>query len=169
VVPGDADKPDAALEVGRVDDPQITVINRGSGLLREPRYTLALADLDNARWNDKGVLPVLRINVPTFSQNDWLKPGHGFGGFPIFDGQNRPEPMARIFGWASCSCPTCDIERYYYIYLVFGAEGWYYEIPEGRTFNRSFFNALFGKTRDEQASMLLAGIPVASRRPLSAP
>ena len=161
--------PDAALEITQVSDPHIALRNVGSTVLREPRYTLTLASLDTAKWGDNGILPVLRTNVANFTQNDWLRPGDGFGGFAMFDDGHKPLPMSRIFGWASCSCPTCARERWYLLYLVFGAEGWYYEIPKGESINRVFFNSLFGKSREDQDALLRVGIPLSDRKQLTFP
>jgi hypothetical protein len=158
---------DISLDVTHAADPSITVINSGQEILRDPRYSLALFDLDRASW-DKGVLPTLRTTPPIFTPNDWLRPGNGFGVYPIFE-SNKPAPGTRVFGWARCDCPACAGEKFYLIYLVFEQEGWYYEIPGGKSVNMEFFKGIFGKTKEEQESLLLTGIPAPLRKPLTLP
>jgi hypothetical protein len=55
------------------------------------------------------------------------------------------------------------------IYLVFEQEGWYYEIPEGQSVNMEFFKAVFGKTKEEQETFLVNGIPQSLRKQLTVP
>ena len=150
---------DVRLEFTQPLDPQISVRNAGTGLVREPRYNITLADLDKARWDGKGILPVLKTNRPSFSPSDWLRPGQGFGGYAMFDSTNKPPENSRLFGWATCTCPQCITERTYFVFVVFEKSGWYYEIPQGRGINRQFFNSLFGKGAKEQQSSLDTAIP----------
>jgi hypothetical protein len=131
---------------------------------------LGLFDLDRVTW-ENGVLPALRTNTPTFTQNDWLKPGQGFGGYPMFLESNKPAPLSRVFSWARCDCPTCVREKLYLMYLVVGKEGWYQEIPEGRSFNQESSTRSLAKpkTKEEQESRLLTGIPPQLRKQLTVP
>lgn len=153
------DRQDIRLEFTQPSDPQISVRNIGTAVVRGPRYNLTLASLDNAKWDDKGILPVLRTNQQSFSQNDWLRPGQGFGGYALFDSANRPPEGSRLLGWVSCTCPECITERAYLVFVVFGESGWYYEVPRGRSINRQWFNSLFGKSEEKQQQLLDAGIP----------
>jgi len=166
--PSTARPPDAVLEITHALDPGVSLRNKGGALLREPRYSLTLFDLDTAKWDEKGILPCLRTNIAVFTSSDWLRQGDGFGSFPMFDDSHKPRLGSRIFGWASCTCPACAKERAYLIYLTFGQKAWYYEIPTGQAINlKGFLNPLFGMPKEEQERMIQTAIPESVRQQVS--
>jgi hypothetical protein len=162
-IPKPASKPDAVLRFSDATEPSVSVYNSGTALLREARYSFGLFDLDNARFDNKGSVPVLRTYSPTFKDYDWLKPQTGFGSYRLFEDAFKPPPSTRIFGWGSCTCPSCETERNYLVYLVFSKEGWFYELPRGQGPNWDFIKLLIGRSKEEQEGIIDKSIPPSVR------
>jgi hypothetical protein len=105
--------------------PGLILFNASSTVVRDPSYSLVM-------WNlDKG-LPTSLPTVSVTESGRYLKPGQGMVE-PTLD---RPEMKSlisegnRIFGYASVDCPNCKRAKYYWLYIIYGKDSWYSEIPE---------------------------------------
>jgi hypothetical protein len=90
------------------------------------KYIVTLWNL-NAEENPKNPL---QIPVGTF---DFVRAGQ-FGGPENLFGpvESILHPNDRLFGSAAVSCPLCARGRTYWVYIVWGRGGWYWEVPEAR-------------------------------------
>lgn len=124
--PGLELRPELEAQFVAATSPGLILFNKSSVVVRDPSYSLVM-------WNlDKG----LPTSLPTVSLTEggrYLKPGQRMVE-PTLD---RPEmkPLIsegnRIFGFAYVDCPNCKRARYYWLYIVYGQDSWYSEIPEG--------------------------------------
>lgn len=116
--------PDLALVFSDPSSVVVTVLNRSKVVANGPAYFVALWDLDSA----PGLLSQ-PLQIPA-QRGDFVRAGEGWGpnmmmGIQAVSG--RVKTGDRIFGFASVTCPTCKLRRYYWLYIKQGSEGWYSE------------------------------------------
>jgi hypothetical protein len=90
---------------------------------------------------------------------------------PIFD---RPNVLSllkdndEVFGYMSVSCPECERERVYWVYVKWPKGGWYSEIPEGKSIDTRVMYSALPEIKKDSASAL-SFIPISSRKPIEVP
>jgi hypothetical protein len=124
---------DVGIEFVSPKDVAFRMVNLANTVLRDPKYSFILIDLDGPRivHTDAVDLPQI-LPIPTFSDSgDFLKPKGKFAPRPIVSTfpavAEIVKPGDRIFGAVTVTCPYCVKERHYWVYFVNGPGGWYYQ------------------------------------------
>jgi hypothetical protein len=132
------EKPDAAILVSNLRDISITVQNTSKVVLREPRYSVGIFDLDaGPPGSDR---TSLSVSIPSF-KDQWLRAGDGFGPYPLF--RSPPPAGHQLFGFIRATCPDCIAERQYWLSIVSGKSGWYGELGSGQVLEQRIMTDLF--------------------------
>jgi hypothetical protein len=155
--------PDAGIEIVNPRSPAVLIYNRAKSLLRDPRYVLYIWDLDAAL--KEGVRSSLLTFTPNF-KDQWLRRANGFGPWPFFETHPVPPVGHRLFGYVNATCPDCVTERTYWVYTVYGKDGWYGELPPARRFDSRMVAAVLDRAPDQQAEVLKR-LPIVRRLPIS--
>lgn len=158
-----AKKPDISIQVEYAAGFAVTLVNTGDVVLRDPKFSAVVWDLDIADRNDPLPVPVWAA-----TPNDWLRPGEGMGpqgvvGLPnVFALVKKGD---RIFGYIWASCPDCIRSKYYWVYEVVGQGGWYSELPAGQF---PATNTLFKMLPQLRTNLdgFLATLPASNRKPI---
>jgi hypothetical protein len=107
--------------------------NRSDLLAKDPRYVVSFWNLD-----EKAAFQ----GLPAFKRTDsgdFISPSKlGSGPYAVFDLYGPAAPLTlprlkhgdRLFGFASVDCSNCDTAACYWIYYVYGVEGWYNRVTE---------------------------------------
>ncbi|MBZ5696456.1 MAG: hypothetical protein LAN36_13990 [Acidobacteriia bacterium] len=130
-------RPDIGMEFVNPGDVAFRMVNLSKDVvLRDPKYTFVLVDIDGPRTvlKDGTSLPYI-LPIPAFSDSgDFLKGGQKFIPRPIVSTfpavQSIVKPNDRIVGTATVSCPDCIRDRRYLVFFVNGSGGWYCEIEK---------------------------------------
>ena len=154
--------PDAIIAIVNPSYPGVLLSNRGQSLMREPRYSVSIFDLDVPSVN--GTYVSLSADIPSF-KDGWIKPKENSGPYFLFIRGREPRAGDRLFGIARTTCPDCPTERMYWIYMIYREGGWYSELQKGKP-SRSILESIFGKPKDVQDSIIGAAIPVNVRMPI---
>jgi hypothetical protein len=124
------EKPDIHLALVYPKAFAIVLYNSSGVLLEKPKYAPGIWNLD--RLNESGNAPTLII--PVF-EGDWIRPHESMGPENVFDSplvKPAVKPGDRLFGFITVTCPTCLVNREYWVYEVFDEGGWYCELPKGK-------------------------------------
>ncbi len=160
--PAVAEKPDLGMALVYPNEPAIVFVNRSGVVLREPKYSPGIWNLDriNPETGGPKILP-----IPVES-GDWIRP-HGSQGPDAFIGQANAKQFwkdgDRLFGAVTVTCPTCVTTRTYIVYIVCGKGGWYSELLSPTTLTWSDLSKLAKSGVDD----FLANIPDSSRIQIS--
>jgi hypothetical protein len=128
-------------------------------LVTDPAYDIFIWDLDNP-----GV-QVLPVKTGYFFHELWIKKGQSSGPYAYM---SLPEVSAvvkrgdRLYGFMWGSCPTCVTTRAYWIYAIYGEDGWFAETAKGQypSLTKTFQNMEWIKKNTEA---YLANIPQSAR------
>lgn len=126
-------KPDIGMEFVGPGDVGFRMCNLSSALLRDPKYTLMLFDIDGPRKTfPNGTSVPDPLPIPTAIDHDFLRPGQKYLYRPIVSTfpavQSIVKSGDRIFGLGIVSCPYCVKDRAYWVYFIAGGGGWYSEM-----------------------------------------
>jgi hypothetical protein len=123
--------PDVRILFVQSDKPALVLENISTSKpAREIKYGGFLTNLS-------GDDPRKPLPIP-FESFDFLRPSGKSALEPIFE---RPmvAPLIKngdeIFGYVSVSCPECERERVYWVYVKWPDSGWSSELPQGQSVN----------------------------------
>jgi hypothetical protein len=159
------ERQDAGMYFVHPEDPAVIVYNRSNVILKDPRYSVIIWDLDGGK----------KDSLPTYSQpfkDQWLRrtgeSASAFGPWRIFETLSTPPKGQRLFGYSRVTCPDCIIERFYWIYTRYGEkEGWYGELPDGLAPDLKFIISLFDQSVAQQESSII-NVQIKERLPIKA-
>ncbi|MEO7975169.1 MAG: hypothetical protein ABIU84_16435, partial [Thermoanaerobaculia bacterium] len=144
------------------------VENCGSVVLREGKVSAFLVDLDQIRRADGG-FDALQVPTRGFERGDWIRAGAGLGPYGIGSLPAVKSVISsghRVAGYISVDCPECRSSRTYWVYWVVGHDGWYSEIPNGRSVSTGALGkSLAGLVSSPE--QFFTGIPAEARRPIA--
>jgi hypothetical protein len=156
------EKPDIMLGLTSPKEFLISMLDNSNVVLRDPKYELGIADLD---VNDSGLPKLLPIPV---SNGDWIRPHEALGPNFIFTPTIKEivKPGHRLFGFGMVLCPECKVNRCYWIYAVFGQDGWYSAMPDGFCPDVTKLMGVMQDVRDKGDTYLNSLVPPAIRTPI---
>lgn len=154
-------RPDIHLFVQHPADPMFRLVNPTTVLLREPKYQIALFDLDDPTTNGARSL---EIPVKVL---EWILPKSTIGPWTFSSLSQAAGAVPKshaVFGWISIQCPNCEQPRHYWILIKRGETAWYSEIPpdEWPSITRNL-GTIIKAGADQAASLLEELVPVEKR------
>lgn len=114
--------PDIGIWLFSPADPIFSLRNVSDAVLSDPKFFVAMFNLDG---ND--VRQPLKIPEQTLT-GEFIRPHEGLGlwslwSSPLVEAQYKLGD--RLFGFVEAQCPDCLADRYFWIYLVAGKNGWF--------------------------------------------
>jgi hypothetical protein len=123
-----ARQPDVTLRFVYPKSPNLQLMNTSTKTAREIKFAAAVWNIDLPERRDP-----LPIPISTF---DFLRAGQIGGPQAVFTSP-LVAPLVntgnRLLGSASVSCPDCNRGRTFVVSIVWGADGWYAELPEEKS------------------------------------
>lgn len=120
-------RPDVELILKNPQAPTLSIKNRSEVLAREIKWAFGI-------WNSRNLNQPIPIPSQTF---DWLKAGETSGPLKVVPSTSLADIHEGdiVFGSMAESCTECERGRTYLIYIDWGKEGWYAEVPQERKGN----------------------------------
>jgi hypothetical protein len=116
------ERPDVTLRLVYPKQPSLQLENISGVVARQIKYSFALWNLDKETKNP------LQIPVATF---DFIRAGQYGGPLNIFQPVESTLTIGnRIFGSIGVTCPNCIRGHTFWVYIVWGENGWYSEVPD---------------------------------------
>jgi hypothetical protein len=157
----------------RLDKPELTamIINPAApSLIINVLHTVARdVKADSVLWDvdreDKSLdsLPIYQVKY------DWIRTDQSGGPTDLMNlaDKNIAKTGHRIFGFVSIACPNCSHNKAYWVFWVYGQEGWYTEIPNGQYPDlKKLSDQIIPGIRQVGISVLSLIIPEVSRVPI---
>ena len=152
-------RPDVTLRFVYPEDPALVIVNGPKSVARDIKWNVTLWNAELPDRNDPLPIP--------FTTFDWLKPGGAGGPQDLFD-QAPVSPLLkqgdRLYGYASVDCPTCVGARSYFIYIIYGKNGWFSEVPK----NAPLRPTNFSRPIREYYLQYISKTPLSRRTPIRA-
>lgn len=127
-----AELPEGGLRFVHPELPMLVLDNNSSAIARDIKKMVGIWNADDLRTyvaGSSGDDP-LPIPVSTF---DMLRPHTSSGPESLFQPSVNAgyiKPGNRLIGSIGVICPTCSRGHTYVVYIVWGKEGWYAEVPQ---------------------------------------
>ena len=161
--PKQEEKPDVSLALVDISSVAVLVVNAGDMVVRDPKYSLLLWNLDLPDRQDP-------LPIPVTGLKDWVRPHENLGpqaAISLPTVQPLVQLGNRLLGYMSVSCPDCKRTKYYWVYVVAGQHGWYSELPDGKyPATNGLFRLIPGIRQRSDAESFFDDIPQASRIPI---
>ena len=150
--------PDVTLKLIYRELPALVLVNQGSSIAPDTKWTIALWNLALPERDDP-----LSIPVSTF---DWIKKNDASGPLNLFDA-TLVKPLIKagdhLFGSATVTCTDCSRGHTFVVDMVVGQGGWYGEIEDERNGRLIIPRNLKKDFRDQYFSETPSLVPMASR------
>lgn len=158
-------KPDLSIVLVYPKAFAIAFINESDVVLREPKYSPGIYNLDRL---DASGNPVI-LPIPVFS-GDWIRPHEAMGPQTVIS-LPTVQPLVnngdRIFGFIIVSCPECILTKSYWVYAVHGVGGWFYKLPDGKGISIPTLVEAAKKVRENPDTTLAELAPINGRIPIA--
>jgi hypothetical protein len=91
---------------------------------RDVKADSVLWDIDREDMSTDS-MPVYQVKY------DWIRTDQGGGPTDLMSlaDKNIAKVGHRVFGFVSVACPYCERPKVYWVYFVYGQDGWYLEVP----------------------------------------
>jgi hypothetical protein len=150
-------RPDVTIRLVYPSSVAVLIVNLSSVIARQPKYWSAVWDIDRSNFQDP-------LPLPAF-QGDWIRPHEAMGPesfIALPQVQSAIKKGDRLFGMIAITCPECLKTRYFWLYVVQGASGWYTPLHDGESPNLSaMLRALPQIQKDPEA--FFSDVPIKER------
>ena len=127
----EAERPDVRLIPLQPKELELMIYNAsGTKIAKDVHYAVSLMIVD--RPATSGVYPAFSTETTNI---DYIRPSSAYAPsiLRFHNGDSIPVTKgARLFGWASITCPDCAKDRVYWVYWKYQEAGYYLESEDGK-------------------------------------